>query len=432
MASTGGPEAEFHDPRRKELLEALKDALPAYVIMRPTACACLWLSDIDSLTNLVAQTQVLPPAFISFFESVESSTRVVPTWTQRKRPASAASTPQNPSTPLRPSTPQQPTTPLQPPPSQQPPLAQGSRGQKRNSSGQLVVTRSKSQRALCHERDQKRCVLTKAGEPNDVAHIYPFSMRYEDNTPKQYSISFWDTLRMFWSKERVDAWYNAIFPTGTEVCQNLLCLCPNAHAYWESAYFALKPIRISDDKKRLDLQFFWLSTNSHVSGVNILQAPSISALDQGPNLTRLINNETCTLIRSGDEISLETDDPVLRPLPNFRLLEMQWFLHRVTAMSGAAEPQDDFHDEDSDDDIATASQDRWDIYTEDDWDMDIEEGPAMYLETSPERLWEERFPAQPPGIQTFGHMVTLRGGGGYREGEDREAENREGEDHKEF
>jgi hypothetical protein len=43
-------------------------------------------------------------------------------------------------------------------------------------------------------------------------------------------------------------------------------------------------------------------------------------------------------ICSGYEISLKTDGPVSRPLPDFRLLEMQWYLHRVTAMSGAAEP----------------------------------------------------------------------------------------------
>jgi len=231
---------------------------------------------------------------------------------------------------------------------------------------------------------------------------------------------------MFWSKERVDAWYNAIFPLGTEVCQNLICLCPNAHAYWGRAYFALKPIRISDDKKRLDIQFFWLSSNPYVPRVNILQVPSLSALDQGPNLTKLFNHNTDTKINSGCEISLETDDPVSQPLPDFRLLEMQWFLHRVTAMSGAAEPKDNFHD-DSDDDIAEALQNRWDMYTEDDWDMDIEEGPATYLETSPERFLEERFLAQLPEIQGFGHMVTLRGGRDHREGEDREGENCEGE-----
>ncbi|KAF2194206.1 hypothetical protein K469DRAFT_744878 [Zopfia rhizophila CBS 207.26] len=409
MASTDGPEAEFHDPRRRELLQALNDALPP---IRPTAWACLWLCDIDKLEELLALAQTLPVGVALIFEGTEVSARVVPTWTQRKRPASTASTP------LQPSTPQRPTTLLQ-----QPPSAQGSRGQKRNSSGQCVVTRSKAQRGL-------KCILTKSGEPNEVAHIYLFSMRNEDDTIKREG-SFWGILRMFWSKERVDAWYNAIFPLGTEVCQNLICLCPNAYAYWEKAYFALKPIRMSDDKKRLDIQFFWLSSNPHVHvpEVNILQVPSLSALDQGPNLAKLFNHETNMPICSGYEISLETDDPVSRPLPDFRLLEMQWFLHRVTAMSGAAEPQDDLHDDDdnSDDDIVEALQNRRDMYLEDDWDMDIEEGPAMYLETSPERLWEEHFPAQPPGIQTFEHMVTLRGGGGHGEGEDRG-----GEDRKEF
>ncbi|KAF2180008.1 hypothetical protein K469DRAFT_715607 [Zopfia rhizophila CBS 207.26] len=398
MASTDGPEAEFHDPRRQGLVQALKDALPTDTIS-PTAWACVWLSDIDDLANLVAQAQALPPAFISFFESVESSARVVPTWTQRKRPASAASTPQRP------------TTPLQPPPSQQPIPAGDSRGQKRNNSGQCVVTRSKAQQNLCHQRDQRKCILTKSGEPNEVAHIYPFSMRYEDNTIKRQELSFWDTLRMFWSKERVDAWYNAIFPLGTELCQNLLCLAPHAHAYWERAYFALKPIRISDDKKRLDVQFFWLPSNPHVRGVDILQVPSLPDLDQGPNLARLFNHETGAKISSRCEISLETDDPVSRPLPDFRILEMQWFLHRVTAMSGAAEPQDDCHDDDdSDDNIAEALQNRWDMYTEDDWDIDIAEGPATYL--------EEHFPVQLLGIQRSGHMITLRGGGGSGEEEE--------------
>jgi hypothetical protein len=42
---------------------------------------------------------------------------------------------------------------------------------------------------------------------------------------------------------------------------------------------------------------------------------------------------------------------------------MQWFLHRVTAISGAAEPQDDFHyDSDSDGDVEEA------LHQECDWD----------------------------------------------------------------
>ncbi|KAF2257877.1 hypothetical protein CC78DRAFT_572870 [Lojkania enalia] len=119
-------------------------------------------------------------------------------------------------------------------------------------------------------------------------------------------------------------------------------------------------------------------------GVDILQVPSLSASNQGPNSTMLFNVESQHIIRSGDQISLKTDDPVSRPLPDFRLLEMQWFLHCVTAMSGAAEPWDDFHDEGSDDGITTAPQDQWDIYTEDKWDMETEEGQAM------EHFWGTR------------------------------------------
>jgi hypothetical protein len=145
--------------------------------------------------------------------------------------------------------------------------------------------------------------------------------------------------------------------------------------------------------------------------------------DHGPNLARLFNHETISQICSGDEVSLETDDTVLRPLPDFRLLEMQWILHRVTALSGAAEPQDDFHDKDCDNEIVSALQEPLDMYTEDDWDMEIEELPAT------EHFEEGPSLARPFGVHTFEHMVTLRGGVGHREKEVHKGEDYEGEDH---
>ena len=208
-------------------------------------------------------------------------------------------------------------------------------------------------------------MLTKSGEPIEVAHIYPYWMRSEHSPVNRSAPSFWNILRQFWSKQRVDAWYNAIFPAGTEVCHNLMCLCPNAHKYWEKAHFALKPIGLSDDMKRLDIQFFWLAKGNNPSEVCILQRPPLPVhLNQGPNVTKLYNVQEDKAICSGDQISLETDDPIAHPLPNLRLLEMQWFLNRVAAMSGAAEPQDDFGN-DSDDDLPMATQERWDLYMED-------------------------------------------------------------------
>ena len=147
------------------------------------------------------------------------------------------------------------------------------------------------------------------------------------------------TDRCIRSEERVDAWYNAI-PAGTEACHNLMRLC-------------------------LDIQFFWLGKGNHTSEVGILQRPTLPVdLNQGPNVTMLYNVQTRKEVCSADQISLETDGPVAHPLSDFRLLEMQWFLNRVVAMSGATETQDDFGD-DSDDGLPMALQKRWNLYTED-------------------------------------------------------------------
>ena len=184
-------------------------------------------------------------------------------------------------------------------------------------------------------------MLIKAGEPIEVAHIHPCCWRSE-NRNNLAEPSFSETLRQFWSQERVDAWYDSIFPGGTEACYNLMCLCPNAHAYWGKAYFALKPIGLSTDKKRLEVQFFWLTKSNRASQVAMLQRPLLPVdLDQGPNVTRLSNVQTDRKICSGDQISLETDDPITNPLPDLRLLDMQWMLHRVQALSAAAQGQDD-------------------------------------------------------------------------------------------
>ena len=65
-----------------------------------------------------------------------------------------------------------------------------------------------------------------------------------------------------------------------------------------------------------------------------------------PNWVRIYNVRTNEVICSGDEIFLETNDPDRQPLPDWRILDMQWILQRVTAMSGAAEPHDDFYEDD--------------------------------------------------------------------------------------
>jgi hypothetical protein len=74
MASSGGPEAEFDDPRRKELLQVLNDALPDNTFSS-TVWACLWLSDIDILNDMVASAPNLVDGALRYAES----TKMIPT-----------------------------------------------------------------------------------------------------------------------------------------------------------------------------------------------------------------------------------------------------------------------------------------------------------------------------------------------------------------
>ncbi|KAL1962943.1 hypothetical protein VTN77DRAFT_9039 [Rasamsonia byssochlamydoides] len=182
-------------------------------------------------------------------------------------------------------------------------------------------------------------------------------------------------MRLFWSDDRVGAWYKTMFPQGRfeEVCYNLMCLNPLAHRYHRKAYFALKPIEISDDEKRLKVKIFWLDPSKPpTKDVGILCTPSLEGKDRGPNKAKLYDHVTDRKICSGDELLFETNDPANMPLPRMELLDMQWVLHRVAAMSGAAEPQDDY-DDDMDEDGQSALLCEQDMIMEDEWASDMED-----------------------------------------------------------
>jgi hypothetical protein len=46
------------------------------------------------------------------------------------------------------------------------------------------------------------------------------------------------------------------------------------------------------------------------------------------------------LLQTGDEIIITTDDPEMKPLPNFELLQMQWTLYQFAALCAGAELTD--------------------------------------------------------------------------------------------
>lgn len=207
--------------------------------------------------------------------------------------------------------------------------------------------------------------MTKSGD-SEIAHIFPYSMlnksanishpRYKGQT------AFWRLLKVFWDGDRVDKWRNKIFPdpqhpdTGVESCFNLICLAPSAHMIWDKGRFALKPLELSDDEKELTVQFFWQPQYKHKPDdrVDLLREPlsseglNLIEIEEKPIfLTYLSEDRSPRTIRSGDTFTLTTDDPGSRPLPSWELLEMQWILQRITAMSGAVgTPELDLNDDD--------------------------------------------------------------------------------------
>ena len=163
---------------------------------------------------------------------------------------------------------------------------------------------------------------------------------------------FWRTLRIFWTEERVNQWCRAVFGNndGTEKPKNLITLSPNAHKMHTRGYFALEPVELDSDRKKLTLCFWWLKQGQSAEEVSVRDVPDLTATydPQGDRLG-LLNMHTYRPLRSGDVIVLTTPDPDTHPLPDIRILEMQWVMNRITAMRGAAEPKDPF-DSDSEDD----------------------------------------------------------------------------------
>jgi hypothetical protein len=185
-------------------------------------------------------------------------------------------------------------------------------------------------------------------------------MRNETSFSKNTTPSYWYTLKTFWGEERTDKWHNAVFstPSKTEIVENVILLNSNLHKLWGNGEMALKPIELSDDKKILTLEVHWIRNRRVTSPTSSVPPPPLDIL-QVPSLEVAPSDvadrfdyrdvRAMEQIASGHRVSMTTDDPVERPLPSLELLEMQWVLQRLSAISGAAEPKDDWSDDDSSD-----------------------------------------------------------------------------------
>jgi hypothetical protein len=200
---------------------------------------------------------------------------------------------------------------------------------------------------------------------------------------KQKSLELWSVLEIFWGKERVAECQNILFghpdlilPEGKTLVNtlgNLITLSNQAHSYWNDGIFALKHIRggsapanargdVEDDdlyvqtktghshKKtiEMELELVWLAKHPELTRVvridQIVDDRSITESD-GPHGLMNMTTEPKQILYSGHQITLTTSDPQNLPLPDERLIELQWLLARVLRMSGAGEDKDMEYDD---------------------------------------------------------------------------------------
>ncbi|KAE8311580.1 hypothetical protein BDV41DRAFT_578473 [Aspergillus transmontanensis] len=198
------------------------------------------------------------------------------------------------------------------------------------------------------KRDQHKCIVTKAGEPIDIAHLVSFSLGLRHQRRKERE-EFWGILTCFWSTERIKRWQSAVLENGTETAKNLLSLTKDVHRLFDTARFALRPV--TGTETELELEFYWMPGGVR-QDVNPSNKPIVGHYRNSAKKCKLMDYDSEEVITSGHVIKIITSNPENLPLPSFDVLEMQWYLHRVAAISGAAdfveEPDDDDNDDDDD------------------------------------------------------------------------------------
>jgi len=185
-----------------------------------------------------------------------------------------------------------------------------------------------------------------------VVHIVPWYLQKKGLNEDQKNL-FWSRCRTFWGKRRIDAWNKTISmgekPT---VCENLLTLSPPASFYLMAGYLTLKPLE-SHNPTKLQAEVHWLprcNKSSEPRDVctvpearvgsedDILKEYYMLAMRPGPNQAQ-VRDEFGEPIKSGTIITMETDDPVQKPLPDVGLLDMHWCLSRLFALRGDYQPE---------------------------------------------------------------------------------------------
>ncbi|KAJ5836865.1 hypothetical protein N7447_002891 [Penicillium robsamsonii] len=217
------------------------------------------------------------------------------------------------------------------------------------------------------ERDGHKCVLTGTRKVYQTTQIFPAGLASSRLHDDPASPTIWRFVDMFWGKTTVQRWRRAVFnnpiapQSPVNDCSNLICLRRDIRSAWTSGLFALRPVWISKDMTEMELEFYWQPKQNHglYDVVDLAKLPvstkKVNSVDKLVVAVGVRGQPSYRVIESGYRFRMTTDDPDLRPLPSFDLLDMQWHFNRLISLSAAATLFDE-DDEEYDDSSSMTTQ----------------------------------------------------------------------------
>jgi hypothetical protein len=188
-------------------------------------------------------------------------------------------------------------------------------------------------------REQVVCLFTVSRDA-EKADIFPLCTTIGDAFQPLDAL-----LQCFWGERIRDRWVSRVTDPGViNSPRNFLSMNRQLHFWWDNAAFALKPL--SESETSIVVQWHWLQESC--LSPRMMIPPNA---EYTKYVSRQVGDSWGSLkhafgktLQTGQVFTIRVDDP--GQLPCFELLELQWDLLRVAAISGAGNFQayDPFYD----------------------------------------------------------------------------------------
>ncbi|KPM44455.1 hypothetical protein AK830_g2138 [Neonectria ditissima] len=242
------------------------------------------------------------------------------------------------------------------------------------------VGRRTSEKDKCRMRDGNVCVVTGTQNP-EVCHIVPFKWNDTQQAIRITDYVLFPTavvlMGVQWSDENTSLLRNPAQQGSSDKVWNMLCLNCQLHFWWPKCFFAFRclgsvPIldaetdRVSDSV-HVRLQFYWLphyegrknttmnidDWRTWVDDVDSFQRKGYSSLGSNVAASKATTNFP---IISGHIIHVKMTQA--DAIPFKAMMDLQWAVTVIGALSGGADPPE-FDDYDDDDDENDARVSNW-------------------------------------------------------------------------